>query len=91
MFFNSKGFWEPMPCTKRLVFADMRKPLLDKTKDKLVVDSEVLFHRMQFVSKFCDENLKIVLQDELTTVSLCLFHDDGMMWKNVTSGLDKKA
>ena len=46
---KSKGFWDPVPRTKLLSFSDMRKPLLSMTKNKLAVDSELLFHRMLFV------------------------------------------
>ena len=84
---KSKGFWDPVPCTKTLTFTDMKKPMSTKTKDKLAVDPEVLFRRMLAVSKFRDINLETVLQHELATVPPSLFHDDGMMRKAVKSDL----
>ena len=87
---KSKGFWDPVPRTKTLTFTDMKKPMSIKTKDKLAVDSEVLFRRMLVVSKFRDINLDTVLQHDLATVPPSLFHDDGMMRKAVKSDLAKR-
>ena len=59
-------------------------------RDKIAVDSVILFCRMLVVSKFRDINLETVLKYELATVPPSLFHDDGMMKKAVKSDLTKR-
>ena len=59
-------------------------------RDKLAVDSVILFCRMLVVSKFRDINLETVLKYELATVPPSLFYDDGMMKKAVKSDLTKR-
>ena len=59
-------------------------------RDKLAVDSVILFCRMLVVSKFRDINLETVLKYELATVPPFLFHDDGMIKKAVKSYLTNR-
>ena len=59
----------------------MKKPVISKAKEKLIVDSEVLFRRLLVVSKQREVNLEDVLTHELSAISPLLFHDDGTMRK----------
>ena len=70
-------------------FADMKKPVIGKAKEKLIVDSEVLFRRLLVVSKQREVNLEDVLTHELSAISPSLFHDDGTMRKTTKSDLEK--
>ena len=87
---KSKSFWDPESRSKVVTFANMRKPMTNLTKDKMFVDSEVLFRRMLVVSKVRDTSLETLLEHELATVPPSMFHDDGMMRKTTKADLTAK-
>ena len=71
-------------------FGSMKKVLsFDKDK-KLVLDPEVLFHRLLCIARHREINLKEVLSYELTRVPPALFYDDGSMRKVTKSELASK-
>jgi hypothetical protein len=87
---KTKNFWDTESRLKVKTFADMKKPVINKAKEKLIVDSEVLFRRLLVVSKQREVNLEDVLTHELSAISPSLFHDDGTMRKTTKSDLAKK-
>ena len=87
---KTKSFWETEPRLKIKTFSDMKKPILNNDRHKLILDSEVLFRRLLVVSKQQKVNLENVLTHELSATSPTLFHDDGSMRKTAKSDLTKK-
>ena len=86
---QKRSFWDAIPQKPALTFADMKKHM-SNGKEKITIDTEVLFRRLLAVSKNRDVDLKMVLSYELAAVPPSLFHDDGAMRKTAKSELAKK-
>jgi len=87
---QTDSFWETDSRAKTPTFADMSKPMKTNKRDKLMVDSEVLFRRLLAVSKKRDVSLEQVLTHELAPVPPSLFNNDGTMRKTNKADLAKK-
>lgn len=87
---RTMSFWETDSRSKTPTFSDMSKPLKSSKRDKLMVDSEVLFRRLLAVSKKRDVSLEQVLTHELAPVPPSLFNNDGTMRKTQKADLAKK-
>ena len=87
---KDRSFWHRESRVNIKTFAHMLKSLKINKSDKMLMDSEVLFRRLLFVSKQREVNLQLVLEHELTAVPPSLFHDDGSMRKNTKADLAKK-
>jgi hypothetical protein len=83
-----KSFWDPMKKEKIKTFADI------KTKNsvfpKKFIGTEVMFRRIVAAARFQSLNLNDILSYELTSVPLCLFHEDESMRKTAKSDLISK-
>ena len=87
---RNTSFWATVTRTKTATFSDMKKMLVSKEHQKLMLDSEVLFRRLLAVSKTRNVSLENVLTHELAAVPPALFQDDGSMRKTTKADLAKK-
>lgn len=82
------SFWEPVKKGKVTTFADTKTR--DRRFPKKFVGSEIMFRRIVAAARFQSLNLSDLLSYELTSVPLCLFHEDESMRKTVKSDLVSK-
>lgn len=88
-----KSFWHPIKKLKLNTFSSQLKPLIigkDKEKMSVLKTQQNIFARLLSVSRTRYIDLKEVLQYELTSLPLSLFHMDGTMRKTVKCNLLKE-
>ena len=68
----------------------MKKFLSMEKEKKIMLDTEVFFHRLLAVSKTREVDMHDVLTYELAAVPPALFHDDGTFCKTNKADLSKK-
>lgn len=83
-----KSFWEPVKKGKVITFADIKTRT--SIFPKKYVGTEVMFRRIVAAARFQSLNLTDLLSYELTSVPLCLFHEDESMRKTAKSDLISK-
>jgi len=90
---ESTSFWNPLKKLQLNTFSSLTKPIIiskGKEKESILKVQQDLFARLLTVSKLREIDLAEVLQFELTSIPLSLFHLDGTMRKTSKSNLLKE-
>lgn len=86
---GNRSFWQPVKKQKIFTFSEI-KTKHSSALPKKFIGSEGMFRRIVAAAKFQSLDLSNILCYELTSVPLCLFHEDETMRKTTKSDLISK-